>query len=486
MESGRIPEASVEARPAADFGGVEVVAFETRNAREAASLIARHGGAPRIAPSVEEVPLEDHSAAFEFAERLLAGRFDAVVLMTGVGVTTLVGAIEKRHARAAIVSALARTAVIARGSKTVRALKTLGLNRIIAAPEPNTWREVLNALDSLPNKATRVAVQEYGAANNEFLAELVRRGADVFRVPVYRWTLPRDSAPLEEALRAITGGQARVVIFTNAVQVEHVWQVAAGMGLSLESPLKRCVVCSIGPSCSEALRRHGIAADVEPEHHRMGILVHEAAQRSGALLREKDESDSIPHFRARRGGFTPSSGLQDKPAATFVAETGTSPSPARPAWYDSRFMRACRREPVDATPVWLMRQAGRYLREYRELRARIPFLGLCKSPDRVAEITVTAAERIGADAAILFADLLLVAEPMGFSVDYEKGAGPRVTPALRSAAEIGRLPAVARDSLAYVFEAVRRTRASLPSRLPLIGFSGAPFTLASYLIEGGA
>lgn len=155
------------------------------------------------------------------------------------------------------------------------------------------------------------------------------------------------------------------------------------------------------------------------------------------------------------------------------------------SWHSSRFMKACRREPVDATPVWLMRQAGRYMKEYRALRSRVPFLELCKSPDLVAEVTVSAAERLGVDAAILFADLLLIVEPLGFAVEYEKGEGPRVSPAVRSAADLERLREGEPGALDYVLEGIRRTRASLASELPLIGFAAAPFTLASYLIEGG-
>ena len=154
-------------------------------------------------------------------------------------------------------------------------------------------------------------------------------------------------------------------------------------------------------------------------------------------------------------------------------------------WHDSRFLKACRGEPVDRTPVWLMRQAGRYMKEYRELRARVPFLDLCKSPDLVAEVTVNAAERLGVDAAILFADLLLIVEPLGFELDYEKGEGPRVRPAIRSAADVDRLREVEPQSLSYVFDGIRHTRAALRQNLPLLGFAAAPFTLASYLIEGG-
>jgi len=161
------------------------------------------------------------------------------------------------------------------------------------------------------------------------------------------------------------------------------------------------------------------------------------------------------------------------------------PDVAVTPWYDSRFLKACRREPVDVTPIWLMRQAGRYMKEYRELRARVPFLELCKSPDLVAEVTVNAAERLGVDAAILFADLLLIVEPLGFHLEYTKGDGPRGSPAIRNEADVARLRELEPGALDYVFEGVRRARAALKSDLPLLGFAGAPFTLASYLIEGG-
>jgi len=144
-------------------------------------------------------------------------------------------------------------------------------------------------------------------------------------------------------------------------------------------------------------------------------------------------------------------------------------------------MKACRREPVDATPVWLMRQAGRYMREYRNLRARVPFLTLCKDPSLVSEVTVTAAQKLGVDAAIIFADLLLIVEPLGFELEYASGDGPLVRPPL----SVGRLREVEpQESLGYLFEAIRQTRADLQPEMPLLGFAAAPFTLASYLIEG--
>jgi uroporphyrinogen decarboxylase len=149
------------------------------------------------------------------------------------------------------------------------------------------------------------------------------------------------------------------------------------------------------------------------------------------------------------------------------------------------FLRACRGLPTDYTPVWLMRQAGRYMKEYRKVRERTPFIDLCKNTDLSAEVTVTAVERIGADAAIIFSDLLLILEPMGMELEYSKGDGPKLHNPLRDSASIDRLTEADPESLRFVYEAIRKTRAALRSDTPLIGFCGAPFTLASYMIEGG-
>jgi uroporphyrinogen decarboxylase len=149
-------------------------------------------------------------------------------------------------------------------------------------------------------------------------------------------------------------------------------------------------------------------------------------------------------------------------------------------------MRACRGQSVPYTPIWLMRQAGRYMREYREVRAKTTFLELCKTPALAAEVTVTAAERLGVDAAIIFADILLILEPMGIDLEFAKGEGPVIHNPVRNAADVNRLLEVEDvAALAFVYEAISLTRQSLKPDVPLLGFSGAPFTLASYMIEGG-
>jgi len=151
------------------------------------------------------------------------------------------------------------------------------------------------------------------------------------------------------------------------------------------------------------------------------------------------------------------------------------------------FLDACARRQTAFTPVWLMRQAGRYMPEYRAMRERHGFLELCKNPQAAADVTLQPVERLGVDAAILFADILLVLEPLGVGLEFTKGDGPRIARPVRSAADVARLaPGVAREGVPFVFETVSLARKALGERVPLIGFAGAPFTLASYLIEGGA
>jgi uroporphyrinogen decarboxylase len=151
------------------------------------------------------------------------------------------------------------------------------------------------------------------------------------------------------------------------------------------------------------------------------------------------------------------------------------------------FLAACRRKKTPYTPVWIMRQAGRYMKEYRDIRAKFGFLELCKNPELATEIALLPVERLGVDAAILFSDILLILEPMGVGLEYSKNDGPVIHRPVRTGADVDRLIEVDPEtSLPFVFEAVTKIREALNGRVPLIGFSGAPFTLASYLIDGGS
>ena len=170
-----------------------------------------------------------------------------------------------------------------------------------------------------------------------------------------------------------------------------------------------------------------------------------------------------------------------------MTETPFTPSPSvTERLWSSPFLKACRREPAEVTPIWLMRQAGRYMAEYRALRSKVSFLELCKRPELATEVTVVAAERLGVDAAILFADILLILEPLGLALEFARGEGPVIHNPIRTAADVERVrPLVEMSALDFVIDAVRLIRAALPPALPLIGFAGAPFTLGCYAIEGG-
>jgi len=275
------------------FDGLHVVAFESRRATDMARLIAHYGGTPLIAPALREIPLAENPAALAFAAQLFTGEIDVVIFLTGVETRTLVQAIETRYPRAQLVEALSRVSVVARGPKPVVVLRELGVPIAVTAPEPNTWRELLQALDqrcaSIPLKGRNVAVQEYGLPNPELLESLQARGAQVIRVPVYRRALPQDTAPLRQAIEAIIAGEVEVALFTNAIQVAHVLQVAAESASeeALRQAFRSMVVVSVGPTASEALLAHGLPVDLEPMHPKMGPLVKEAAQRSRELLRQK-------------------------------------------------------------------------------------------------------------------------------------------------------------------------------------------------------
>jgi len=255
-----------------------------------AALIRKQGGDPFVAPSMREVPLAEQPEALAFARALEAGTVDLVVCLTGVGTRALVEAVAPVLPRERLATLLARTTLVARGPKPVAALRELGLAPTLTVPEPNTWRELLTALDAgLAIAGKRVVVQEYGIANPELLAGLRALGAEVTPVPVYRWALPEDLGPVHDAVRRIAGGALDVALFTSATQVTHLLQVANGVGTRdrLAPALAQAVVGSIGPICSAALRDAGLPVDLEPTHPKMGPLVTETMRAAPALLARK-------------------------------------------------------------------------------------------------------------------------------------------------------------------------------------------------------
>ena len=279
-----------------DFTGLRVLALESRRAAELAKLISSYGGKPVVAPAMREVPLDSNIEALSFAEALLAGKFDMVIFLTGVGARAVLSVAETKYPRDDFIAALRRVRVVPRGPKPIAVLRELGVTPAVTVPEPNTWRELLQTLDEAANsspdfrlRCTRIALQEYGVSNPELIAALIERGAIVTRVPVYQWALPEDTAPLQSAIKELASGKIDAVLFTTGIQASHLFQVAAEMKLeeAMRRGLARTMVASIGPTTSEELQRHGVQPDLEPSHPKMGFLVREAAEEAAALLVKK-------------------------------------------------------------------------------------------------------------------------------------------------------------------------------------------------------
>jgi len=449
--------------PESNFNGLRIAALESRRADDMARMIGRFGGEPHVSPSMREVPIEPNRSAIDFAYRLITGEVQIVVLMTGVGFRYLLRAIDRHVDQQRFLDALSDVITICRGPKPTTAMREVGLTPTHRVPEPNTWRELLQTIDAhVPIANQAIGLLEYGVSNPSLVAGLEARGAAVEPIRVYGWDFPLETAPLEANVRALADGQRDVLLLTSAHQVVNMLRMAEKLQLvnQLRQSLHTMMIASIGPTTSEMLHECDIHVDLEPSHPKMGHLVTEAAQRS-------QEFTSLKR-RVR------------------ISMPPVPSSPENHPSHDSLFMQACRGEPTPRTPIWLMRQAGRYMAEYREVRAKQSFLELCANPKLCSEVMCTAVDRLGVDAAIIFSDLLPILVPMGMDLEFVKGDGPVIHNPLREAADLDRLkPLDDPSQLDFVYETVRQTRADLPAEIPLIGFAGAPFTLASYAIEGG-
>jgi uroporphyrinogen-III synthase len=265
------------------FAGHRVLALESRRATETAHLIRNQGGEPFVAPSMREVPLDANEAAFDFAERLFQGEFGMMIFLTGVGCRALHKVIASRYGEARFPEALRKLTTVARGPKPIAVLRELNVPVTIAVPEPNTWRELLAAIDGRPER--RIAVQEYGRSNQELIEALRKRGAEVTPVRVYQWERPEDLDPLRQAVRGLAQHEFDVVLFTSSVQLEHLLETASELGLFEEciEGLRHAMIGSIGPVMTETLEEHGLRPAVIPSHPKLGLLVRETGERAGQV-----------------------------------------------------------------------------------------------------------------------------------------------------------------------------------------------------------
>jgi uroporphyrinogen-III synthase len=270
------------------LAGLRVLSLESRRAKEIENLIVREGGDPFVAPSVKERALEEDDTAVRFVERLEADEFDMVICMTGVGLTFLRDTVIARMPVERLAEALRRVTIVSRGPKPVGILKSLGVPIHLMIPEPNTWREIVDAVAGRTER--RIAVQEYGRPNLEMNRALEVLGATVTPIALYRWELPDDLEPLREAARRLASRECDVVLFTSSIQLDHLLEVAREIGLEAEvrATLSEDVaIASIGPVMTDALVAHGFPPDIIPKHPKMWSLVKAAAEEAAGVLTAK-------------------------------------------------------------------------------------------------------------------------------------------------------------------------------------------------------
>ncbi|QDT65046.1 uroporphyrinogen-III synthase [Calycomorphotria hydatis] len=274
---------------------LKICSVESRRGDDMKRMIERFGGDATIAPSMREVPIEEHTEAFAFGEQLLAGKIDIVIFMTGVGARYLMDTLCTQHTQEEILAALAKCVLIVRGPKPTAVLREWKLKIDHRAPEPNTWRELLATIKSeVDVQEKTIALQEYGRPNDELSAALEELGADVQTVSIYRWALPEDITPLESTIHGLIQKEFDCLLLTSAQQVNHLLEVAEQMGQQSEllPALKTTLIGSIGPTCTEELVRLDLSPAFEASPPKMGQLVKMTFEKVPQLLTAKDSLPS--------------------------------------------------------------------------------------------------------------------------------------------------------------------------------------------------
>jgi uroporphyrinogen-III synthase len=270
------------------FAGLRVLSLESRRAAEIETLIRKQDGKPFVAPSVRERVLDDHADAFRLLESLESGSCEMLILMTGVGLSHWRDVVTQRYSSTRADEALRRVKLLARGPKPSAVLRASRITPDITIPEPNTWREIVTALAGRPER--KLAIQEYGRPNIQFVRELEALGAEVNTFALYRWELPEDLQPLREAVLKLAQREVDLALFTSGIQLHHLFAVAEREERldEVRSALESYVaIASIGPIMNEALEEHGLVPDIVPSSPKMGALVYSAAEQSAQAISRK-------------------------------------------------------------------------------------------------------------------------------------------------------------------------------------------------------
>jgi uroporphyrinogen-III synthase len=268
--------------------GFRVLSLESRRAKEIGALIQREGGDPFVAPSVQEKALEGEGEGLQFLERLESGEFDLLICMTAAGLAFLRDQLVPLNAVERLGSALKRLTILSRGPKPLPVLRELGVKADIVVPEPNTWREIVEAVAERPER--RILVQEYGRPNPEMTAALESLGARVTPMVVYRWTLPEDCEPLREAARQLAARKFDVVLFTSSIQLDHLLLISGELGIEAQviDALKNyTAVASVGPVMTDWLTAANLPVDIVPAHPKMAALTKAASEMAESVLAAK-------------------------------------------------------------------------------------------------------------------------------------------------------------------------------------------------------
>lgn len=251
-------------------------------------LIRREGGVPFVAPSVQERALEDQGEAFQFLERFEAGEFDMLVCMTGTGLAFFRDQVTAHTAIDRLSAALRRVAILSRGPKPLPILRELGIRADIVVPEPNTWKEIVQAVALRPER--RILVQEYGRPNLEMTAALEQLGARVTPMVIYRWELPEDLEPLRAAARGLAERHFDVVLFTSSIQLDHLMMLSEDLGVqaAVANTLREfAAIASVGPVMTAALEAAHLPVDIVPTHPKMAALVKASSEMAPAVILKK-------------------------------------------------------------------------------------------------------------------------------------------------------------------------------------------------------
>ena len=401
----------------------------------------------------------------DFANRLLTADIDVVIFVTGVGARYLIEHACKTVDRQRFLNCLQDVTTVAGSKSAAEQLRRQGIEPTLEIDSAAMWRDILMTIDRrlrITNQS--VALEEsgdvYGLASG-----LEARGAQVSRIPIFPNIVPDNPQAAITFFEQIDAHEFQSILFGSPKDAANFCFLASRYGRArlTNHLLDNHIVLAVDPEAAEYLEDRGTVVDFVSREPEIEKAITEIA---GSIEQIKKQKRVI---------------------RISMSGPATSSSDPNAPWYNSPFMKACRGEPTDVTPIWMMRQAGRYMSEYMEVRSKVSFLELCANPQLCSEVMCTAVNKLSVDAAIIFSDLLPILVPMGCDLEFVKGDGPVIHNPVRTASDVDRIkPLESNEPLQFVMDTVKQTRNDLPADMPLIGFAGAPFTLASYMIEGGS